>query len=359
MLPSRVQKPSPKASQARRPPRRRRNNVNRGQEVSVPVATTRLARTQAPKIEQSLSPTGDGRVRIRHREYIQDVSGSVGFSCTQLPINPGMSATFPWLSTIARNYESYLFKKCEFQFETQKSSATNGSLMMAVDFDAADTAPTSKTEIMAFHNAVRSAVWSECANTSDKQDLAKFGAQRYNRSAALASNLDIKTYDVGNLNVATQGCADTSAIGELYVDYDVEFMTPQVASGSTGSNGQLLVGVSGTASTAWLGTTPTSTGQNYFSATGNTFTCLVPGTYLFVNYFASSASTGANSTGTATIDNSVASSFGSAGNGTSSLTTVRGVTATLGQTVILNDTGSSWSAFSSIITPIASAIVSA
>lgn len=199
-----------------------------GSRSSVPLAMTRVMRTTVPQV--SGSPyAGDGRVRIKHREYISDVSGSVAFSASSFSINPGLSQLFPWLSVLATQFESYLFKSLKFDYETQKSASTSGSLMMAVDFDAADSAPVNKQQIMAFHNAVRSAVWEECQYSSDRSDLKKFGVQRYIRSGNLAANLDIKTYDVGNLIIATQGEADTSAIGELYVEYDVELITPQVS----------------------------------------------------------------------------------------------------------------------------------
>jgi len=111
--------------------------------------------------------------------------------------------------------------------------------MMAVDFDAADCAPVNKLEVMAFHNAVRSAVWEECCYRSDGPDLQKFGVQRYIRKGGLNPNLDIKTYDVGNLFIASQGEVDTSAIGELYVVYDVELITPQL-SGNEQESGRII-----------------------------------------------------------------------------------------------------------------------
>lgn len=191
-----------------------------------PAAMMRVMRTGVPDV--SGSPyQGDGRVRIRHREYIADVAGSVAFAATGYAINPGIATSFPWLSNLAVNFESYLFRSLSFEYETQKSTATSGAVMLAVDFDAADAAPATKTALMTYHNAVRSAVWGECCYRSDGADLRKFGVQRYIRSAALAADLDIKTYDVGNLFVATQGEADTTAIGELYVVYDVELITPQ------------------------------------------------------------------------------------------------------------------------------------
>jgi hypothetical protein len=42
------------------------------------------------------------------------------------------------------------------------------------------------------------------------------------------ASTDIKTYDVANFFIATNGQAAPSDIGELYVEYDVELLTPQL-----------------------------------------------------------------------------------------------------------------------------------
>ncbi len=327
------------------------------QKVSVaPVSKQRRVTTGAPQIHYQGG--SDGRCVVRHREYVQDISGSVGFSCSTLAVNPGIAATFPWLSQIAPNYESYIFKKCNFEFETQKSTASSGSLMMAIDYDAADSAPSDKTTLMSYMGAVRSAVWDECRFAGDRADLRKFGQQRYNRSAALASNLDIKTYDVGNLQIATQGCADTSAIGELYVDYEVEFHTPQKSSAPAATAAQWLRGASGTAGTSWLGTTPVSTGAALFTATASTLTCVVPGSYMVTVKLASSSG---NITYDQTMSGSSATIDATNTNGDSLVSTnvstlvmfESNVTATAGQTIVLTgSTGGTWSSSQVLIVPV-------
>jgi len=192
--------------------------------VSAPQAMGSRLTTSSPSILSAY--TGDGRVRIRHREYIADVAGSVAFAATAYVVNPGIAVTFPWLSIIAANFESYKFNNLCFQFSTEKSASTNGSLMIAIDFDANDATPTTKTVMMSYHNAVRCPVWSETKYVTDKPDLLKL-PQHFIR-AGVVSGTDLKTYDVGNLFVATSGCADTTALGELYVIYDVELITPQL-----------------------------------------------------------------------------------------------------------------------------------
>jgi len=213
--------PKSKKKNVQKNPTPRRSKETR---VSAPASIGSKITTSSPSILSSYS--GDGRVWIRHREYIVDIAGSIAFASTGYVVNPGIAASFPWLSIIAANFESYRFNSLVFQFSTEKSTATSGSLMLAIDYDANDTAPTTKSIAMAYHNAVRCPVWSETKYVSDKPDLLKL-PQRYIRSTTV-SGTDLKTYDVGNLFVSTSGCADTSALGELYVIYDVELITPQL-----------------------------------------------------------------------------------------------------------------------------------
>ncbi len=328
-----------------------RPKSSRNGSYSAPTATTKVMRTAVPSVAGSPF-SGDGKIVVKHREYIGEIAGSVAFSATSYSINPGLSSTFPWLSTLAANYESYKFRDLKFEFETEKSTSTNGSLMMAVDFDAADSAPASKTTLMSYQNAVRSAPWCPCEYRSSGDDLRKFGVQRYLRSAALASNLDIKTYDVGNLIVATSGNADTTTLGELYVSYEVELHTPQLSASASQVGGQFLVGVSGTTGTSWFGTTPTSTGVAYFTATGSTMTCAIAGTYcLTANPACSSGYTSGNLGGTATVANFGASDMSgyAASNGE---VYCKKITATVGQTVTFTGlTGTTWSKFFCVIVP--------
>jgi len=201
-----------------------KQRLKQNKRISVPSAIGNLVKTSTPELSSSF--TGDGRVRIRHREYIADIAGSVAFASTAFALNPGIATTFPWLSVIAANYESYKFNKLSFQFSTEKPTSVGGSLLMAIDFDANDAAPTTKSGIMAYHNSVRCPVWSQTDYIADKPDLNKL-PQHYIRSTTV-SGTDLKTYDLGNLFVCTSGCADTTALGELYVIYDVELITPQL-----------------------------------------------------------------------------------------------------------------------------------
>ncbi len=247
---------------------------------SAPVSRQSIMTTQKPTMTSSMS--SDGSIRVRHREFLANVLGSVNFTATQYGINPGLPVTVPWLSTLAQNYESYQFRRLAFEFETMKSTSTDGRISMAIDYDAADDPPTTKGDLMSYQGAVAGAVWQEVCCTGDSKDLRKFGTKRYIRTGPLGANLDIKTYDVGNLFIATDGCADASAIGELYVVYDIDLQTPQrsqnqgiglVASAS-------ITASTGVTQTSTFGSAPMTILKNMsVVADSDTLTFNTPGTY--------------------------------------------------------------------------------
>jgi len=178
-------------------------------------------------MQMSRSRGSDQAIRVAHREYIGDVTGSTSQYdlAKTVIINPGF---FPWLANIAVNYESYVFKKLEFHYVSSVSTSTSGYVCMAVDFDAADPAPGSKQQLMSYNHAVRANPWDHAMFSCGSANLIKMANQRYNRFGALVANLDTKTYDLGQLFVAVGGNPTATIIGELYVDYVVEFHTPQL-----------------------------------------------------------------------------------------------------------------------------------
>jgi hypothetical protein len=246
---------------------------------SAPVARQRVRQVAEPRFSRS---QGNGDITVEHEEFIQDVSGAVVFSNLGISVNPGLIATFPWLAQMAPLYESYLFEKLEFRFESTSATTATGTIMMAVDYDASDAIATSKSQLATFRRFIRSAPWEECQCVSLLEDLRKQKTY-FVRSGALAANQDIKLYDVGTLNLAVQGQADTSLIGELYVKYRVKFMTPQLL--QTGVGSALSANFTGT--TLVLGLS--KVGNAPLNVTGTGAACTLTATAPFqclVNYAA-------------------------------------------------------------------------
>lgn len=162
----------------------------------------------------------DGTVEVSHRTFLNPVVNETGFVVQAVPCNPGLSGSFPWLSKIARRYEEYRFKKLRYEFRSVASSSTSGVIMMSFDYDAADDAPASKGE------QAQTIPNSEC-NVWMNNDLAvpMDGKYRYVRAGTLPPNLDVKTYDMGNMWISSAYGNNVTG-GELYVEYTVELRKP-------------------------------------------------------------------------------------------------------------------------------------
>jgi hypothetical protein len=269
-----------------------------------PVAKTTIVRTNKPVIRAM----PNGSTRITHTEYIGDIFGSVNFNAVGYAVQPGVSASFPWLSLMAPLYESYRMNSLQFKFLTEKSTATNGVVFMAVDYDAQDAAPVNKTALLSYSKAARGAPWQDFSYNCLNSDMNKIPI-KYIRTATV-TGADLKTFDIGNLFICTQGCADTTALGELHVSYDIEFQTPQLDFASFASSGSnSSTGTTGISGTLMLGTAPvlniagsgmsitynTSTGAMTFGTVGSYLVTII------VNGGTFSGTTTVTATGGATV----------------------------------------------------------
>lgn len=202
--------------------------------------------------------SGNQMVNIKHKEFIGNISGlgNVNFNqAYELALNPGIAATFPWLSIMAQNWQAYRFKKMRFFYFTRTGSTTVGSVILCPDYDAADLAPISEQVIDSYEDAKEDAPWKniECSLNSTAMHL--MGPKKFIRFGALANNQDIKTYDVGNMFVYTVDSAAAASWGKLWVEYEVDLYTPQLPPG--GSSFTQIAGIVG--QTALTGPIPLGT----------------------------------------------------------------------------------------------------
>jgi hypothetical protein len=220
---------------------------------------------------------------VKWKEYIQDLQSAASFTALSFPVQPGIPTMFAWLAQQACFYQEYRFRKLRFCYETERSSATDGKVMFAFLPDASDGLPVSKQEMLENEWKASSAVWQAFELDVPMSALSGLGQKRYIRSGALAGNLDIKTYDVGQLIAAVQGMTDTSTLaGEIYVEYEVELMTPIMSSKQLSSIlSKVVTGVT-PSQTSLFGTTPTLTSGLDVTATVNTLTFNRVGNFIVV-----------------------------------------------------------------------------
>jgi len=193
-------------------------------------------------------------------EFVADIPSSVLFALTQFQINPGLVATFPRLSREAQLYEKYRFRKLIFYYKpvvTEFSANGIGKVIFSADFDAADAPPVNKQQMEDTYphcDSLPCKVMGMSLNPADMDDTYKW---HYVRFAALDPNEDIKTYDVGTLNVATLGQATVApSMGELRVHYEVELKTPVLESDLPDSIGGTITGGGAQTPANPIGTVP-------------------------------------------------------------------------------------------------------
>lgn len=191
------------------------------------VTTANVAMSRKVAMTKPKYRMRNGSVIISHSEYIAGVNGSTTYTATTYNANPGLSSTFPWLSSVADNYAKYRFRRLSFLFVPSTGTNTAGRIALAFNVNAIQPAPPSKGGLFSITPNDEEAVWAECAITKSNFTEDLFIRQfNLTNTSTTAGTGDLKTYDCGKLIVATDLGASTAAIGELYVSYEVELKDP-------------------------------------------------------------------------------------------------------------------------------------
>lgn len=172
-------------------------------------------------------------VRVSHREYVCEVISSSSantFKVDKYPINPALRTSFPWLSSVAQQYEQYKLHGCVFEFRSNSGNALNstntalGSVVMGASYRPSTSTPTNKQQIMNYEWA-NETVPSKDMIMGIECDPASLAYKQYftRGSNTLPTDDSVNQYDVANLYIASSGCQGTNVVlGSLYVSYDFE-----------------------------------------------------------------------------------------------------------------------------------------
>lgn len=200
---------------------------------------------------------------VRHKEFITEVTGKTAFTVQKrLSINPGLSATFPWLSGVAAQYSEYSVKGMVYHYVPTSGNAVSstnaalGTVMLQTSYRANEDAPVSKVEML-------NEYWSNEAKPSEEfchpiecdPNENPFNVQ-YVRTTDVAGTDSILLYDLGTTTLAVSGQqADDIVLGDLWVTYEIELRKPRV----TFQSGDTIPGLSTRATTNINTTTPFGT----------------------------------------------------------------------------------------------------
>lgn len=211
--------------------------------------------------------TGKVAVNLKHREFLTDVISSHTantFKIDSYSINPGLAATFPWLSrVVAGNFQQYRINGMAFSFRSMSGDALNsvntalGQVIMASDYDSADSAFTSKQQMENTEYGVSCKPSTNMIHGIECARSQTSVSELYIRAFANAAGTDVRLYDMATFYIASNGCQGTDVnLGELWVEYDIDvFKSVDFPPGYTNPYAQYLT-TAGNTPTAPLGTGP-------------------------------------------------------------------------------------------------------
>jgi len=244
-------KPRNQGSRPGKPNNKPKQPSNGNRKVEQPASNGNISRKTNPS--QRLSPNGS--VVIKHKEFVGDLTGSVlGFALQiQAGLNPGNQFLFPWLSAIASRYESYRFKKVIFHFNTSCSTATPGYVAITTDYNYNDPAVVDKVHMMQYANTVKGPPWQNFSVHLSKENLNKRKSYFVCEPMLAIGNgglptgtVDPTLYFTGRTIFAVGGQLNSAILGDLWVEYEVELMTPE----SANAQGLLFTGAKAQSNTA-------------------------------------------------------------------------------------------------------------
>jgi len=229
-------------------------------------------------------------------ELIGTVTSSVDGAISYFNINPGLPASFPWLSNIARNYELYCFKSLSYEYRTTSGEVISGNnpalgkAVIVTNYDVDDSPITDVIDLQNYEGSVsfppyqqRAIHVVDVAGRKNGQVLPY--TRRYVRTTQLSADVltvsggspDPHAYDLGVLYIATAGNPDDgNVVGEIWVNYSVDLIKPKANRSEFVSQAGSWIGSSSSATTSGtdlpITLTNTLPGSNVIASSNNTQT---------------------------------------------------------------------------------------
>lgn len=172
-------------------------------------------------------------VRIKHREFLGNINGSILFTNTTYNINPGLIGPFPWLYSTALSFEQYKINGMIVEFVSTCGDAiastnnTLGTVCLSTDYNVVNDDFITMAQC-------QNSMWSSTGKPSKNIVMpiecdGKLNVLERlfirNDNTAL-TNTDLRLYDHCKINISTEGQQVSTQIGQLWISYDISFYKP-------------------------------------------------------------------------------------------------------------------------------------
>lgn len=173
---------------------------------------------------------------VRHKEFVCDVRApNTSYNIVQsFPLNPGLPTSFPWLSTVAAQFQEYTWRGVVYHYIPTSGMSVNsattalGTVMLHTDYRVTAPQPVSKTELLNEYFASDGRPCDAFVHPIECDPKENPYNVQYVRIGNVPVGEDPKSYDLGRVNLAVAGVNSTGSLGELWVTYEVELRKPQL-----------------------------------------------------------------------------------------------------------------------------------
>jgi hypothetical protein len=211
----------------------------------------------------SFGKNGESTI-ITHREYIGDLISSStpgAFKITKYSFNPGNSTLFPWLSSMAGNYEQYepLGAIVSFKSTSADFNATGqalGTVIIASDYDVYDATYSNKIEMENSTFAISCKSSESMLHPIECDPKQRATKMLYVGPPQTQS--DKRFHDLCNVQVASVGISAASVnLGEMWITYKFRFHKPQLDVSDVMNLDVSFSGGNNNAANYWIAASPT------------------------------------------------------------------------------------------------------
>jgi len=236
------------ANEMRRPHYNQAQSLRRQIESFDKKSLKKTTKHVKPKQKRSGEAYGNAADKVFHRrDFIMDIQGNNNTlpSISSIPISANSPQTFPWLSSIADNFEIYHIKSLKFIFEGLASNVVStgvlGQVVMAIDYNPTEPPPSTIAQVCnKYKERVRNPTHTfsvSYGNTTKLIPIPTKFVEHDNQNAALNA--------FGSLIIAVYG-TQLGPIGKLYAQYTVALRMPQLPNSNhmqiySGSKGGITI----------------------------------------------------------------------------------------------------------------------
>jgi len=181
-------------------------------------------------------------MHFSNSEFVGDITSSSTAGAFKLQywyLNPGLFDLCPWGASISNNFTQYQFTKLSFRYVPTSGNALNstntalGTVTCRFLADPTESLDENYGSMQNNYGSYRCAPTRgfsyPCSVSSSATNVQK------TRSGVPPSGQDLRMYDLGIFEFASFGLQGTNtAIGQLYIDYEVRLMKPRIAGGFRG-----------------------------------------------------------------------------------------------------------------------------